>query len=168
MPRLFRKCLGSCGNSRHFRNYLGISGNAWFPQFPATYIHNFLSFRFLFAIWLWQKGWQQSSWASKLRPIPGYKSKPLSCCTGKPIISLLYNDILKFSAINQSNILFQNPIWHHDKLTFSILFVLVVQKCMFLRKAASLHIKKQDRFWTGFMTAAYLFYTYKVWEGMTK
>ena len=37
MPRLFRKCLDSCGNFRYFRNCLGISGNAGFPQFPATF-----------------------------------------------------------------------------------------------------------------------------------
>jgi hypothetical protein len=30
-------CLGNCRNSRHFRKCLVISGNARFPQLPATY-----------------------------------------------------------------------------------------------------------------------------------
>ncbi len=34
----FWKWLGNWGNSRHFWKCLVISGNAWFPQLPATYI----------------------------------------------------------------------------------------------------------------------------------
>jgi len=34
---IFCKCLGNWGKPRHFRNCLVISGNAGFPQMPATY-----------------------------------------------------------------------------------------------------------------------------------
>ena len=37
----FCNCLGNWGKSRHFRKCLGISRNAWFLQFPATYIRDF-------------------------------------------------------------------------------------------------------------------------------
>ncbi len=37
LPRHFRKCLVFLQLPRHFRKCLGISGNAWFPQIPATY-----------------------------------------------------------------------------------------------------------------------------------
>jgi hypothetical protein len=32
-----QNCLGNYRNTRHYRNCLGISGNAWFLEIPATY-----------------------------------------------------------------------------------------------------------------------------------